>query len=239
MRKHEAKLGQKPVQRGGSASANERSLKMEICRIGKEIDESGLALFFGVYAPGNLSARRPTSTRILVTPTGLPKGRLRPDDVATVDLDGTKVDGRLRPSTETPMHCSIYRRRTDVNGIVHLHSPMCMAYAVTNKRLEVTTIELAGFTGGPVPVADYVTPGTEKLGDVTAEALGLSNAVIMQNHGLVAVGPTLRNAFETALSVEYTAMVNIYGKMLGDLIELPADEVRGIRRSILESYGQR
>jgi len=222
-----------------SEKAGEHKLRVEICRVGREIDKSGLALFFGVYAPGNLSARKPSSTRILVTPSGLPKGALRPADLVAVDLHGTKIDGRLRPSTETPTHCAIYKKRPDVNGIVHVHPPMCMAYAVTSKKLEATTIELAAVVGGAIPVARYNTPGTQELGRVTAEALRSSNAVIMQNHGLVAVGPTLKKAFETALSVEYTAMVNIYGRILGDLVELPRREVERIRKSILESYGQR
>jgi L-ribulose-5-phosphate 4-epimerase len=224
---------------GSGASGNEYRLREEICKIGKEMDESGLALFLGVYAPGNISARAPGSGRVLITPSGLPKGALKPDDLPVVDLQGRKVAGKLRSSIETPMHCSIYRRRADVNGIVHAHSPMCMAYAITNKELEATTVELAGVSGGRVPVARYVTPATEELGEITVEALGFSNAVIMQNHGLVAVGNTLRDAFNNALSVEYTAMVNIYGKIIGDLVELPPPEVRGIRKYVLEEYGQR
>jgi L-ribulose-5-phosphate 4-epimerase len=224
---------------GRSENSEERGLRAEICNIGKEIDKCGFALFLGVYAPGNLSARTPASNRIHITPSGLPKGSLKPEDLVTVNLDAERINGKLRPSSETHVHCSIYRRRSDVNGIVHLHTPMCMAYAVTNKNLEATTIELAGVTGGPVPIARYVTPGTKELGEVTAEALGLSNAVIMRNHGLVAVGRTLRNAFDTALSVEYTAMVNVYGRIVGDLVELPTDEVKNIRKSILETYGQR
>jgi len=157
----------------------------------------------------------------------------------TVNLHAERMGGKLRPSIETPMHCSIYRRRPDVNGIVHVHSPMSMAYAVANKELQATTIELAGVTGGRVRVARYVTPGTEELGEVTAEALGPNNAVIMQNHGLVAVGRNLRDAFNTALSVEYTATVNLHGSIIGDLVEIPPEEVQGIRKSIIESYGQR
>jgi len=222
-----------------SDNADELELRAEICRVGREIEKSGLALYFGVYAPGNLSARNPSSTRVLVTPSGLPKGVLRPADLVAVDLHGTKIDGRLRPSTETPTHCAIYKKRPDVNGIVHVHPPMCMAYAVTNRKLEATTIELAAVAGGPIPVARYDTPGTEGLGRVTAEALGSSSAVIMQNHGLIAVGPTLKNAFETALSAEYTAMVNVCGRIIGDIVELPLREAKRIRKSILESYGQR
>ena len=224
---------------GSGVSGNEYRLREEICKIGKEMDSSGLALFLGVFAPGNLSARTPGSSRVLVTPSGLPKGSLKPDDLVVVDLFGRRIAGRLRPSIETPMHCSIYRRRADVNGIVHVHSPMSMAYAVTNKQLEATTTELAGVSGGRVPIARYATPATEELGEVTAEALGSSNAVIMQNHGLVAVAGTIRDAFYNALSVEYTAMVNMYGRIVGDLVELPPHEVRAIRRYLLEEYGQR
>jgi L-fuculose-phosphate aldolase len=241
MSESEVKLWQQLMHTGnpGGARGDEYGLREEICKIGKEMDESGLALFLGVFAPGNISARTPGSDRVLITPSGLPKGALKPDDLPVVNLQGRKIAGKLRPSIETPMHCSIYRRRADVNGIVHTHSPMCMAYAVTNKELEATTVELAGVSGGPVPIARYATPATEELGEVTVEALGFSNAVIMQNHGLVAVGNTLRDAFDNALSVEYTAMVNIYGKIVGDLVELPPAEVRGIRKYTLEEYGQK
>lgn len=224
---------------GPAESGNEYHLREEICRTGKEMDESGLALFLGVYAPGNFSARTPGSARVLITPTGLPKGSLNPEDLPVVDLRGKKIEGRLRPSIETPMHCSIYRRRPDVNGIVHAHSPMAMAYAVTNQEIRPTIIELAGVNGGPVPVARYARSSTEELGEVTAEALGFGNAVIMQNHGLVAVGGTVRDAFHNALAVEYTAMVNIYGKIVGNLVELRPEEVRAVRKYVLEDYGQR
>jgi L-ribulose-5-phosphate 4-epimerase len=235
----EVRLWQQLMHTSRPGNSGEYGLKLEICKIGRQMDESGLALFLGVYAPGNLSAREPGSTRIHVTPSGLPKGSLKPEDLVTVNLHAERMGGKLRPSIETPMHCSIYRRRPDVNGIVHVHSPMSMAYAVANKELQATTIELAGVTGGRVRVARYVTPGTEELGEVTAEAIGPNNAVIMQNHGLVAVGRNLRDAFNTALSVEYTATVNLHGSIIGDLVEIPPEEVQGIRKSIIESYGQR
>lgn len=218
---------------------DEYHLKEEVCRIGKEMDESGLALFLGIYAPGNLSARLPGSERIIVTPSGFPKGALKPEDLVVVDLYGKKIEGKWRPSIETPMHCAIYRRRPDVNGIVHAHPPRSLAYAVVYEEIPATTIELAGVTGGRVPVAKYATPATEELGEITAETLRDKDAVLMGNHGLVAVGRTLEEAFNNALSVEYTAMVNIYAKVLGTPVELPLEEVKAVRRYILEKYGQK
>lgn len=217
----------------------ERRLKKEVCRVGKEMSKLGFAAFFGVFAPGNLSARLPGSDKIVVTPSGLPKGALKPKDLVVVDLRGRKLEGKRRPSTETPMHCAIYRRRPDVGGVVHVHAPGSLAHAVAYKEGPVTTIELAGIVGGRVPVANYAAGGTEELGEVTAEALGDGNAALMGNHGLVAVGRSLEEAFYNALSVEYTAIVNIYAKILGNVMELPREEVANIRRYVLEQYGQK
>jgi L-fuculose-phosphate aldolase len=88
-------------------------------------------------------------------------------------------------------------------------------------------------------LAEYATPGTEALGEATLEALGKSDAVIMANHGLAAVGRTLDEAFNNALSVEFTARININAKSLGSIVELPEEEVTSIRSYILEKYGQK
>ena len=220
-------------------AADERKLRQDICRIGKAMSKSGLCAFLGVYAPGNLSARLPGSNRIIISPSGLDKGSLKPRDLVVVDLDGKQVEGRNRPSVETSMHCAIYRKRPNVNGIVHAHSPGCLGFAVAHEEIPATTIELAAVVGRRVPIAEYATPGTEKLGEITANTLGDGGAVVMANHGLVAVGHSLDEAFHVALSVEMTALVNLRAKALGSIVELPAGEVSGIRRYVLQKYGQK
>jgi L-fuculose-phosphate aldolase len=217
----------------------ERKLRQEICRVGRAMNESGLCSFLGVYAPGNLSARLPNSNRIFISPSGFDKGSLRPADLVVVDLSGQRIEGKHRSSVETPMHCAIYRRRPDVNGIVHAHSPGALAFAVANQEIPATTIELSAVSGRRVPLARYATPGTEALAEVTVVGLGNSDAVVMANHGLAAVGRTLDEAFHNALSVEMTALTNIQAKTLGQIVELPPEEVTSIRRYVLEEYGQK
>ena len=217
----------------------EGKLRVDICRVGKAMNESGLCAFLGVYAPGNLSARLPGSDRIIISPSGLDKGSLKPQDLVVVDLNGRRIEGKFRFSTETPTHCAIYRKRPEVNAIVHAHSPGALAFAVAHQEVPATTIELAAVSGKRVPVAEYATPGTERLGETTLEALGKSDAVIMANHGLAAVGRTLDEAFNNALSVEFTARININAKSLGSIVELPEEEVTSIRSYILEKYGQK
>ena len=217
----------------------EHELRREICRAGGAMNESGLCAFLGVYSPGNLSARLPQSNRIIISPSGFDKGSLRPQDLVVVDLSGHRIEGKNRPSVETPMHCSIYRRRLDVNAIVHAHSPGCLAYGVANQEIPATTIELAAVIGMRVPLAKYATPGTKALADNTLEGLGDCDAVIMANHGLTAVGKNLEEAFQNALSVEFTARININAKTLGSIVELPPQEVSKIRKYVLEEYGQK
>jgi len=217
----------------------EQLLRQEICRVGKAMDASGLSAFLGVYAPGNLSARLPGSERIIISPSGLDKGLLKPRDLVVVDLNGHRVEGKYNVSTETPTHCAIYRKRPDVNAIVHAHSPGALAFAVAHQEIPATTIELAAVSGARVPLARYGPPGTEDLAVNTAEALGDGSAVIMANHGIAAVGSTLDEAFNNALSVEFTARININAKTLGGIAELPVDEVNGIRNYVLKKYGQK
>jgi len=217
----------------------EQLLRQEICRVGKAMDASGLSAFLGVYAPGNLSARLPGSQRIIISPSGLDKGLLKPGDLVVVDLNGRRVEGKYKVSTETPTHCAIYRKRPDVNAIVHAHSPGALAFAVAHQEIPATTIELAAVSGARVPLARYGPPGTEDLAVNTAEALGDGSAVVMANHGIAAVGSTLDEAFNNALSVEFTARININAKTLGGIAELPVDEVYGIRNYVLKKYGQK
>jgi L-fuculose-phosphate aldolase len=217
----------------------ELQLRKEICRVGRAMNASGLCAFLGVYAPGNLSARLPGSERIIISPSGFDKGSLKPGDLVVVDLNGRRVEGRYKVSTETPTHCAIYRKRPDVNAVVHAHSPGGLAFAVAHQEIPATTIELAAVSGARVPLAKYATPGTEALAVATVEALGNGDAVIMSNHGIAAVGATLDEAFNNALSVEFTARININARALGGIAELPTDEVSAIRNYVLSKYGQK
>lgn len=151
---------------------------------------------------GNLSARI-DENRVAITPSGVKYKRLHPEEISIVDLDGNLLDG-LPASSETPMHTAIYRHLPEVQSICHTHSPYAISFAMLGQDVPLVNLELM-VVGAPVPVAPWACPGTPRAGEVTVEIFrarpGL-NAILLRNHGLVAVGKSLEHAFEMAYDAE-------------------------------------
>lgn len=152
---------------------------------------------------GNISARTEEG-QIAITPSGIRYDILRPEDIAIVDPDEHPVDAPKKPSSETPMHTAIYRAMPEVGAIIHTHSPYALAFAALREDIPITNIELF-LCGAPIPVAPWACPGTPEAGKVTVELFrqrpGLK-ICLLRNHGLVAIGKNLENAFENALNAE-------------------------------------
>lgn len=167
---------------------------------------------------GNVSTRDPRSGLVAITPSGLPYSALTSADVTVVDLDGRVIDGSRKPSSETPMHCAVYRASQAAEGgaIVHTHSPFATAFAVMNRDLPPITVPLALL--GNVPVVPFMMPGSAELAAAVASAIAAgqptktlnTTCCLLQNHGLVCTGPSLEKALESAVYVEEGAQVAIY-----------------------------
>ena len=115
---------------------------------------------------GNVSARI-NSGLVAITPPGRSYDILQPEDICIVSLVGKPEDSKLKPSSETPLHTTIYREMSDVGGIVHTHSVYTMTFAASDKPLPLINIEaLAALSNGPIPVAQYVSPGSPVAGEV-------------------------------------------------------------------------
>ena len=157
---------------------------------------------------GNISARMDDGL-IALTPAGLLYSKMRPDDIAIVDSDGQLLDGGRPPSSESPMHRAVYRKLPAVGAVVHTHSIYAIALSVVGLDIPVVCLEVL-LVGGPVPVAAYACPGTMQAGDVVSDLLadrsGL-RAVLLRNHGLVAVGADLEEAYQSAVNCETAAQV--------------------------------
>ncbi len=186
---------------------------------------------------GNLSARL-DGRRVLITPSGVEKTALKPGDLLLMSLDGRVLKGRLRPTTETPMHLEIYRARSDVGAVIHTHSPYALVFAVRGEEIPIVTVEAASAIGHRVPVTRYVRPGSLEMAEEVVESLGDGMAVLVRSHGVVAVGRDLDEAFHTALLVEEEARTYYLARMLGEVGSLDPGEVEALRRGFLESYGQ-
>lgn len=188
---------------------------------------------------GNVSARDEETGLIAISPSGMEYDLIEADDVPVVDLRGHPVEGHRRPSTELPTHLAIYRRRPEVGAIIHTHSLYATVLAVLGWSLPPILGEAAAVLGGEVRVAPYATTGTELLGRYAAEALAGRQAVLLKNHGALAVGPDLREALHVALVLESTARIYWAARLAGPVVELPPDEVARIRQGYLMHYGQR
>lgn len=152
-----------------------------------------------VGTSGNVSVR--VGDTVLVTPTGVPYDRLGPGDAVGVGLDGRQVLGTLRPTSELPMHLAVYRD-TGARAIVHTHAVHSTAVSTLVRELPLIHY-MAAALGGPVRVAPYATYGTAELAGNVLRALAGRTACLLQNHGTLAHGETLDQAYDRTAQLEW------------------------------------
>ena len=150
---------------------------------------------------GNVSSRFKNKKidLIAITPTMISLKNIKEEDVVLVDIDGNVLT-KGKPSSEIPLHLSIYKEKEDVNGIVHTHSPFATGFAFSNKRIK----RLEGFGKIKTPYLkdlDYETPGSDKLAEKAAKDLS-EDVLILKNHGILATGSNIQEACLLAEFVE-------------------------------------
>jgi L-ribulose-5-phosphate 4-epimerase len=191
---------------------------------------------------GVVSTRIPNTDYALITPSGFSKARLDKENLITVDLDANLVQGRFRPSVETPMHTHIHKRRPDLSTVIHTHSPMACAFAAANMDIPCVSAEQAFYLGGRIPVVrKYSLPGTTDKGELEniVKALRNINAVLMRKHGVVVVGKTPEEALDTAIVLEDVATIALHSIMLSKPREFTRREVTYLKKFKETRYGQR
>lgn len=184
---------------------------------------------------GNLSIVQRRKGLVAISPSGLDYFDTRPEDVVVVDLTGRVVEGRHPPSSEVAIHTGLYALRADVGAVVHTHSTYATTFACLQREIPASHY-LVGFCGPKVPVAAYATYGTSRLADHVTAAMELYNAVLMANHGLVAVGVHIADALATAEAVEFAARVHYQCLNIGDPVILPDQEMATVIRKF-KDYG--
>ncbi len=168
---------------------------------------------------GNISikaSRKPP--RFLITPSGIPKWSLKPEEILLIDPNLTIIEGNLKPSIESPVHLAIYEHRPDINAIIHVHSAHASAFAVTRKTIPMILEETTQYTGGHVEVAEFAPSGSNELARNVVNSLGNKNAVLLANHGVICCGKDLQDAFEVLQAVEHAAKVYLLARLLGEPI---------------------
>jgi L-fuculose-phosphate aldolase len=173
---------------------------------------------------GNLSVRL-DHRRILATPTLMCKGMMRASDMVIVDLEGRKLAGKRNVSSEIGMHLLIYKLRPDVNGVVHAHPPTATGFAAAGLALNQPLVCEVVIGLGSIPLAKYGTPGTAELADAMAPLIPDYDAILMSNHGVVAYGPTLHQAYMNMEIVEHFAQISLVAHQLGRQEPLGSSEL--------------
>ncbi len=174
-------------------------LRREIVAVSRALDGAGLM----PNKSGNVSCRAPGG--FLITPSGVPYGQLDAGQVVELTADGNAVESGLRPSSEWRMHGAIYAQRPEVAAVVHTHSPR--ATALSCARLGIPAFHyMIALAGGSIRCMPYATFGTEELAGNAVCGLDGRRAVLLANHGVVAVGASLREAHSVAFEVENLAL---------------------------------
>ncbi|MEM2281471.1 MAG: class II aldolase/adducin family protein [Candidatus Bathyarchaeia archaeon] len=187
-----------------------QSLRDRMVHVGKQLYNYGLV----VGSEGNISARIPGTNRILIKPSGVSMGFLKAEDFIVVDLDGNKVEGELPPSIETPLHTAIYRARNDVQGVVHTHAPLATAFGIAGVEIIPLMVEMFLYIPNGVPIVPFELPGSKALAEAVQKMIKDYNAVILENHGIITVGPTIEEACLLNRMVEECAKVQFIATLL-------------------------
>ena len=189
---------------------SEVDLRKQLVRFGRWMNRLG----FAPGTSGNLSARL-SAEHILATPTGCSKFLLHPSDMVVVDMNGNHVSGCRRVTSEIDMHLTIYRMRSDVNGVVHAHPPTATAFASSGIALDEPLCSEIVMTLGTVPLAPYATTGSSRLADSLAPFIPEHDAILMANHGAVTYGANLLGAFMQMETVEHFARICLITRQIG------------------------
>ncbi|GIW42426.1 MAG: aldolase [Candidatus Binatia bacterium] len=192
--------------------------KDQVVQITNELFSMGLLTATG----GNISAIAADEETIWITPSQLYKGGITASDLVRIREDGSVVEGTRNPSVEWQMHWASYRARPGSTGAVHTHAPIATAFGICNLTFPPINTD-AIFLRDTVTVPWYM-PGSKELADAVGEALRKSRGAILQNHGLMTVGESLRKAATRAMILEETAKIVLYCRQFGEKMTLIPDE---------------
>ena len=162
-----------------------------------------------------------------ITPAGIDKGSLRPEDIMCVKSDGTIV-GPHRPSSEYPFHKAIYKMNPKARSVIHAHPPGLVTFSVVHQIPETSIIPQARAVCGPVGFAEYALPGSELLGKKIVEEFSKNpdyKAVIMENHGVVLYGEDIADAYQRFETLELCARTILNAKTLGNPKYLTEEQI--------------
>jgi L-fuculose-phosphate aldolase len=203
--------------------SNDKEQKNLIIEIGKKLWQKS----FVASNDGNISIRL-NDEEILTTPTGVSKGFMTEEMIIKMKLNGEIINsnGKFKPSSEVKMHIEVYKRRSDVNGIVHSHPPYATSFSVSGIPLNNNILPEAVLFLGAVPLAKYGTPSTDEVPNSLIPHLKTSDAILLENHGSITVGIDLLSAYHKTETLEHFSTIYHHALQLGNVNSISEEKVQ-------------
>jgi L-fuculose-phosphate aldolase len=203
-----------------SLGTSESALRADIVEVGRRMYARG----YTASNDGNISARL-DEQRLLMTPANVCKGFMNPQMMVITDMEGTKLAGERRPSSEMQMHLEVYRQRPEIQAVVHAHPPVATAFAVAGIPLDRAVLAEVVTTLGSVPIAEYATPSTKELPEAVRKYVKAHDGMLLANHGALTLGSDVFAAYYKMETIEHFANISFVARMLGGERLLSRDEV--------------
>ncbi|MCL2200708.1 MAG: class II aldolase/adducin family protein [Oscillospiraceae bacterium] len=188
----------------------ESEARRDILEVGRRLYMRG----FVCANDGNFSTRIAHDI-IIATPTGVSKGFMTDDMLIKLDLDGNVLEGAHKPSSEVKMHLSIFRRSPEIIAVCHAHPPVSTTFSAAGMPLDKAFLQETAVSLGVVPIAKYAMPGSNELADGAAEFCLDYHGALLEHHGPVTWGNSMMQALFRMESIEYTATIAMYSKIMG------------------------
>lgn len=213
-------------------SQYELELRQQMLEYAKALNNTGLS----AGKSGNLSVR--CEDGMLITPSGMEYHQLKGEDIVKLNLSGDKLCSSIySPSTEWHFHAGIYTARPDQRAVVHAHPSYCTALACTSRSIPAFHYMVAIAGGKEIPLASYATFGTEQLSNNIVICMSKLRACLLENHGMLATGESLKQAFQLAQEVELLAQQYCLALTIGN-VNLLSDYEMDVVIEKFKTYGR-
>lgn len=199
-----------------------KSISEEIAYFMCRLYQCGLTTTSG----GNISAL--CGDEVLITPSATDKGRMTADHIGMLDMNCNIIGKKFKPTIESRMHVEIYKRRPDVQAVVHAHPVYASAFAASKRRISTKYLAEALVVLGEIAYAPYACQGTEELARIIGDAAEKADCIVMRNHGIIALGKNLLQAFDRLEVLENAAKTTFIcqGPLRSDSIELDQEQTK-------------
>jgi len=215
------------------------TLRKEVCWANQQLPKMDLV----AWTSGNVCGRDPETGLVVVKPSGVLFEELTPQKLLVVDLGGNVIEGNLKPSVDTATALYILEHMPEASAVIHTHSRYATAFAALGQGIPVYLTEHGDAFGIPIPCGGYARIGGTEVGQevvrVLREIKMQCPAVLMQNHGVFAVGASVQGALKAAVVIEDIARTVHLAMSIGQPIPIPPEEAMRLYTVYHTKYGQK